>query len=195
MNKISGVYKITNTITGDFYIGSSKNIKRRWVQHKSPSQWTHRSNSRMYQAIAQYGLNNFKFEIIEETIELKEREQYWIDLLKPAYNNYNAKGYNTERRKEYQKEFRQSEKGKEYMKEYQKEWQNAHQEEMSAYNKEWYGFHRDEQLAKCKTYYSRLCFYEGEILTLRALSIRFGRQGIAHPTQKAKEYLLNEQYD
>ena len=28
MNKISGVYKITNTITGDFYIGSSKNIKK-----------------------------------------------------------------------------------------------------------------------------------------------------------------------
>lgn len=28
-NKISGVYKITNNITGDFYIGSSKNIKQR----------------------------------------------------------------------------------------------------------------------------------------------------------------------
>ena len=31
--KISGVYKITNTITGDFYIGSSKNVKKRWVEH------------------------------------------------------------------------------------------------------------------------------------------------------------------
>lgn len=27
MNKISAVYKITNTVTGDFYIGSSKNAK------------------------------------------------------------------------------------------------------------------------------------------------------------------------
>ena len=26
---ISGIYKITNTITGDFYIGSSKNIEKR----------------------------------------------------------------------------------------------------------------------------------------------------------------------
>ena len=31
--KISGVYKITNTVTGDFYIGSSKNIERRWKAH------------------------------------------------------------------------------------------------------------------------------------------------------------------
>lgn len=35
-DKISGVYKITNKITGDFYIGSSKNIKRRWYSHKCP---------------------------------------------------------------------------------------------------------------------------------------------------------------
>ena len=33
MNKISAVYKITNTITGDFYIGSSKNVKKRWTNH------------------------------------------------------------------------------------------------------------------------------------------------------------------
>lgn len=39
MNKVSGVYKITNTVTGDFYIGSSKNVKRRWTEHKCPSNW------------------------------------------------------------------------------------------------------------------------------------------------------------
>lgn len=39
MNKISGVYKITNTVTGDFYIGSSKDVETRWVKHKSPSRW------------------------------------------------------------------------------------------------------------------------------------------------------------
>ena len=27
--KICAVYKITNTITGDFYIGSSKDVKKR----------------------------------------------------------------------------------------------------------------------------------------------------------------------
>ena len=39
MNKISGVYKITNNITGDCYIGSSSNIKQRWAAEKSPSTW------------------------------------------------------------------------------------------------------------------------------------------------------------
>lgn len=37
MNKISAVYKIVNKVTGDFYIGSSKDVKRRWIQHKCPS--------------------------------------------------------------------------------------------------------------------------------------------------------------
>ena len=32
MNKISGIYKITNIITGDFYIGSSKDVKKRWYK-------------------------------------------------------------------------------------------------------------------------------------------------------------------
>ena len=32
MEKIIGIYKIINTVTGDFYIGSSKDIKRRWKE-------------------------------------------------------------------------------------------------------------------------------------------------------------------
>ena len=35
-DKVSGIYKITNTITGEFYIGSSKNIRQRWYTHKIP---------------------------------------------------------------------------------------------------------------------------------------------------------------
>ena len=47
--KISGVYKITNIITGDFYIGSSKDIKHRWTAHKAPSRWNEHPNCTMYQ--------------------------------------------------------------------------------------------------------------------------------------------------
>lgn len=43
--KISGVYKIENTLTGDFYIGSSTDVKRRWSYHKSPSSWKHLPNN------------------------------------------------------------------------------------------------------------------------------------------------------
>lgn len=67
MKKINGVYKITNTVTGDFYIGSSIDIKKRWYEYKSPSQWVQLPKSRLYQDMAKYGKDNFLFEIVEET--------------------------------------------------------------------------------------------------------------------------------
>ena len=161
-NKISGVYKITNNITGDFYIGSSKNIKKRWICHKSPSKWKLRPGMKLYQAFIKYGLDNFIFEVLEETADLKKREQYYIEQLKPAYNDRYADGYNIERSKE------------------------AHKRRC----KEWNKSHQNEHLTKIKAYYSRLCLYEGKTLTLRALSKRFTRQGIANPCKEAKKYLL-----
>ncbi len=43
-----------------------------------------------------------------------------------------------------------------------------------------------------QTYYSKLCYYKGETLTLRALAIRFCRMGIEHPTLEAKKYILDK---
>ena len=105
MNKISGIYKITNTITCEFYIGSSKDIKHRWENHKSPTCLRQHPNVRLYQDITKYGKDAFTFEIIEETITLHEREQYWMDELKPTYNirHANDAHYKTHR-KEYWKE-------------------------------------------------------------------------------------------
>lgn len=104
-NKISGVYKITNTITGDFYIGSSQNIKRRWAHHKCPSVHKRKQNSKLYKAMASYGLDNFTFEIIERTDNLREREQYYIEQLKPSYNNNWAQGLDIERSRLYNIEY------------------------------------------------------------------------------------------
>ena len=39
-------------------------------------------------------------------------------------------------------------------------------------------------------YNNQLCSYSGETLTLNALSARFYRDGIEHPTKEAKKYLL-----
>ena len=100
--KISGVYKITNTITGDFYIGSSKDVKQRWRSHKKPSTWKRCKNNPMYLDFQKFGVNNFVFEILAEAEEgsLKEAEQQFIEKLKPTYNNYYANGLDIERRKE-----------------------------------------------------------------------------------------------
>ena len=118
--KICGIYKITNTITGDFYIGSSKNVKRRWREHKFPSRWREHPNSQLYLDMNKYGLDKFDFQILAEVEPdyLKVIEQQFIETLKPAYNQMNAKGLDVERRKEYKKEYEKSDKRKKAKKEY-----------------------------------------------------------------------------
>ena len=162
MNKIIGVYKITNTITGDFYIGSSKNIKERWREHKWSSTWNRCKSNPMYQDMQKYGTDKFAFEILTEVEidKLKEAEQYFIETLKPIYNNYYANGLNIERCKEYQKEYQKTEKGK-----------DSHRKSNNKYS-------------------NQLCFYNNETLTLGALRTRFRSQGIPHPVIEAKKYLL-----
>ena len=100
--EICGIYKITNTATRDFYIGSSKDVKRRWIEHKCQSTWNKCSNNPMYNDMKLYGTDKFVFEILEvvEIDKLKETEQQFIETLKPTYNNYRAKGLDIERQKE-----------------------------------------------------------------------------------------------
>ena len=193
MNKISGVYKITNTVTGEFYIGSSKNVEKRWVAHKSPSVWELRPNNRMYQDMQKYCVDKFNFEIIEETTELKQREQYWMDLLKPTYNNYNAKGLDIERRKKTLKEYSHSEKGKEVHKKYHKKYFQSEKgrETVKKANKKYQQSEKGKEVQRKsnKKYFHQLCVYNGEMLTLGALRTRFQKAGIPHPTVEAKKYL------
>ena len=89
--KISAVYKFTNTITGDFYIGSSNKIKKSLANNKYQSVWIAIPNDKMDLDIQKYGIDKFAFEILAEVEadELKETEQQFIETLKPTYNNYN----------------------------------------------------------------------------------------------------------
>ena len=162
MNKISGVYRITNTITGDFYIGSSKNVRRRLASHKWPSVWKNNPNKQLYQDFQKYGVENFVFEILAEVEadSLKEAEQKFIEMLQPTYNSCNAKGWDIERYKKSKKEYEKTDKGKKSRRKAQNKYDN------------------------------QLCCFNGETLTLCALSTRFRKQGIPHPTIEAKKYLL-----
>ena len=86
-DKISGVYKIEHKITGQKYIGQSKDIERRFK--------THCSVPPIDMAIAQEGVDNFEFSIIEEVSEdeLLEKERYWIDYYMADTNikHYNVR--------------------------------------------------------------------------------------------------------
>ena len=160
--KICAVYKITNTVTGDFYIGSSNDVKRRWKDHKCKSTWNEHPNNTMYLDFQKYGIDKFAFEILEEAEEgkLKEAEQQFIEKLKPTYNDRNANGLNVEKIKEYHKEYQKTNKGKE-----------SHRKSSNKYD-------------------NQLCYYNGEELTLNALYQRFRKAGISNPTAEAKKYLV-----
>ena len=174
--KIIGIYKITNTVTNDFYIGSSKNIKHRFENHKCPSTWKNYPNNPMYLDMKKYGVDKFVFEILEEVEpeQLKETEQQLIEKLKPTYNNYRANGIDFERRKKYRKEYKKTDKYKETQRKYQKS------DKCKEYQKKYQ-----------KEYQNKFCSYNGETLTLRALYLRFQKAGIEHPTLEAKKYILN----
>ena len=184
MNKICGIYKITNTITGDFYIGSSKDVKQRWAAHKCQSSWKRFPNNQMYIDFQKYGLDNFAFEILEEFEEafLKKTEQEFIEKLQPTYNQMNAKGWDIERRKKYIKEYQRSDKGKESHRKYQQS--DKGKESHRKYQQS------DKGRKANKKYNNQLCFYNGETMTLNALRQRFRRAGIPYPTLEAKKYLI-----
>ena len=81
--KIVGIYKITCKKNGKIYIGQSKDIKRRFNQHR-----TQTSNKNLKADTELYGIDEFVFEILEECTveELTAREDYYLDTLKPEYN-------------------------------------------------------------------------------------------------------------
>lgn len=88
-----GIYKITNTINGNAYIGQSTNIAKRFHSHKAKSQ-----NRYLRFAINKYGVENFKFEIIKLISDSKLKgvlldcyEEYYIKLYNTLNRNF---GYN-----------------------------------------------------------------------------------------------------
>lgn len=94
-----GIYKYTNKINGKIYIGQSIDIKKRQCTYKSSANNQNSSgyNTPFHQAIREYGLENFNFEIVIELSpfeytkeKLDELEQYFIEYYNSFNNGYNA---------------------------------------------------------------------------------------------------------
>ena len=91
---MTGIYKITNEINGDCYIGSSKDIERRWKQHLYLSQKQgKRSEYHLYRAFRKFGIENFSFAVLElcQEEQLIELEQKYYSIYNPTYNNIQPK--------------------------------------------------------------------------------------------------------
>jgi hypothetical protein len=90
---ITGIYKITNIETGECYIGQASDIATRWAEHaKCGLGIDTPANNKLYQAMQEYGLWSFSWELLEECPRdlLNEKEKYYIEL----YDSYNF-GYNS----------------------------------------------------------------------------------------------------
>lgn len=88
-----GIYKITNKINNNAYIGQSIDIEKRWKTHKQRAFCStgKEYEKALYRAIRKYGLANFKFEVLEECSRdsLNHLEEYYIqkyDTYKHGYN-------------------------------------------------------------------------------------------------------------
>lgn len=90
------IYKITNDINDKLYIGLTfkEDPFDRWKKHLSDYKYmTKYSHRPLYQAMLEYGVDKFHFEIIEEqpdTEKLKEKQKYYIKLYNTFENGYNA---------------------------------------------------------------------------------------------------------
>ena len=94
--KKCGIYKITCSPNKKVYIGSSIDIDIRFYKHKSLLKNNKHVNKNLQNSYNKYGINNFKFEILELTLwkDLIKKEQYWFDYFKNEgfdmfnYNNF-----------------------------------------------------------------------------------------------------------
>lgn len=93
---ISGVYKITNTESGKFYIGSSKDMDNRKSEHWNALRRGDHINPILQNSWNYHGESVFTFEIVEtcEADQCLIREQHYLDLLQP----FKGVGYNINRK-------------------------------------------------------------------------------------------------
>jgi group I intron endonuclease len=90
---VSGVYVIENRINHKVYIGSAFDIEKRWQKHVAALERGKHHNRHLQSSWNKRGgIAAFRFRILEitETSKLVEREQWWLDVVKP----FEKQGYN-----------------------------------------------------------------------------------------------------
>jgi hypothetical protein len=110
------IYKIINSVNDKIYVGSTCNeLTKRLMNHKSYSKKN--PNIKLYENCNLVGWGNVKIELVEDfscndRVSLVEREQYYIEQLKPELNKNYAKGLDKEKEKKSKSKYAKSEKFK-----------------------------------------------------------------------------------
>lgn len=82
---VCGIYKITNHVTNEVYIGQSVNVADRWKNHiKCGLGIDASATNKLYNNMQHTGVWNFTFELLETCSrdQLNEKERFWIDMYK-----------------------------------------------------------------------------------------------------------------
>lgn len=94
----SGIYVIRCKITMSLYVGQSKRIINRWLEHNGRLLKGIHTNKHLQNAFNKYGINEFEFAIIEYTEADKKvldaRERYWIKYYRRIFGYHNVYNYN-----------------------------------------------------------------------------------------------------
>ena len=80
---VCGIYKITNLLTEQCYIGQSVNISDRWKQHCKCGLGIEASaTNKLYNSMQKDGVWNFTFELLEQCSKenLNQKEKFWIEM-------------------------------------------------------------------------------------------------------------------
>lgn len=90
----SGIYKWTNKLTKDIYIGQSVDLAKRFRSYLNINYLNNRKTLVISRALIKYGYSNFTLEILEycDSVNLTEREQYYFYKLNPKYNTLKLAG-------------------------------------------------------------------------------------------------------
>lgn len=89
LKKSSGIYKIINILNDKIYIGSTESFKIRFNKHIGALRNKRHHSPHLQNFYNKYGEGCLKFQIVEIVDESKliEREQYYLDTLKPFGEN------------------------------------------------------------------------------------------------------------
>jgi len=84
----SGIYMWTNLISGKRYIGSSVNLKRRFLEYYNVNRLIASNSMPINRALLRYGFSRFSLKILEycDISMLMVREKHYFVLLEPEYN-------------------------------------------------------------------------------------------------------------
>ncbi len=83
------VYAFRNKVNGKFYVGSTKDFRYRKSQHLQDLRKNRHHSPILQRAYHKYGAKQLFFEVIETVKDINtllDREQHYIDTLRPEYN-------------------------------------------------------------------------------------------------------------